>query len=520
VVVVVHNMGREAPRSLRSLTRRYQQGLDGRRYEVIVVENGSADDQKLGSKFVEDFGPEFRYLDLGDHAAPSPVGALNRGIAASRGRNLGLMIDGAHVLTPGVLRFGLQGLATYAPAIVATQQWYVGPGQQGDALDNGYDRAYEDRLFQRIQWPSNGYRLFEIGHFVGERDWLDGVWESNCMFASRAQLEQVGGFEGRFTMPGGGYANLELYERLGSSPDVTVCSIIGEGSFHQVHGGTTTNEAAAAERRARVFGYGQHYAQLRGRPFRGAGKPIHFVGRIATGAARRTKARRLSTRVFGEAAEAVDGLPERPTPVPDDVRWAFTEAVWRNLPWRHTTWLGVPIRTAPTDLLAYQEILSRVRPEWIVEIGASDEGRAGYLASICELIGQGQVLSLRSTEAANPIPHPRLRVLTTPPLDPETHRRVHELVGVSSAVVVLGACADRATTARQFEAYADLVGVESYLVVTDTVVNGRPVWPSFGPGPYEAVKQILNLHGQFVPDPAMEKYTLSFNPGGFLRRVE
>ena len=519
VVVVFYDMRREAPRTLHSLSRAYQEGLEGTSYEVIVVENGSADDQRLGQAFVADFGPEFRYIDIGADASPSPVGALNRGIAASRGRSLALMIDGAHVLTPGVLRFGLQGLATYAPAIVATQQWYVGPGQQGDAMDNGYDQSYEDRLFRRIQWPSNGYRLFEIGHFVGERDWLDGVWESNCMFVSRGQLEQVGGFEERFTMPGGGYANLELYERLGSAPDVTVCSILGEGSFHQVHGGTTTNQAEAEERRARVHGYAGHFEELRGRAFRGPGKPIHFVGRITTGAARRTKPRRLSTRVFGEAAEAVDGRPEQPVPVPDDLRWSFTETVWRNLPWRRTTWLGEPVHTAPTDLLAYQEILTRVRPDWVVEIGASDEGRARFLASICELLGHGQVIAVRPPEMPDPVPHPRLRVLADPPSDPDAHRRVHDLVGSGSAVVVLGACADRATTARQFEDYAGLVGVGSYVVVTDTVVNGRPVWPSFGPGPFEGVKQILHRHGEFVADPDMEKYALSFNPGGFLRRV-
>jgi cephalosporin hydroxylase len=519
VVVVFYNMRREARRTLHSLSRAYQEGLDRTSYEVIVMENGSDDDQRLGQAFVADFGPEFRYLDLGDDASPSPVGALNRGIAASRGRNLALMIDGAHVLTPGVLRFGLQGLATYAPAVVATQQWYVGPGQQPDAMDNGYDQSYEDRLFRRIQWPSDGYRLFQIGHFVGERDWLDGVWESNCMFVSRAQLEQVGGFEERFAMPGGGYANLELYERLGSAPDVTVCSILGEGSFHQVHGGTTTNEVEAQERRARVHGYARHYGELRGRAFRGAGKPIHFVGRITTGAARRTKPRRLSTGVFGEAAEAVDGRPERPAPVPDDLRWAFTETVWRNLPWRRTTWLGDPIHTAPTDLLAYQEILTRVRPDWVLDIGASDEGRARFLASICELIDHGRVLSLRPPEMSEVPSHPRLRVLAESPSDPEVRRRVHDLVGSGNAVVVLGACADRTTTARQFEDYADLVGVGSYVVVTDTVVNGRPVWPSFGPGPFEAVKQILGIHGEFVADPHMEKYSLSFNPGGFLRRV-
>jgi len=520
VVVVFYNMRREAARTLHSLSRAYQEGLERTSYEVIAVENGSDPDQRLGRAFVEDFGPEFRYIDLGDEASPSPVGALNRGIAASRGRNVALMIDGAHVLTPGVLRFGLQGLATYAPAIVATQQWYVGPGQQGDAMGSGYDQSFEDRLFRRVQWPSNGYRLFEIGHFVGDRDWLDGVWESNCMFASRAQLEQVGAFEERFTMPGGGYANLELYERLGSAPDITVCSILGEGSFHQVHGGTTTNQTEAEERRARVHGYGEHYAQLRGRAFRGAGKPIHFVGRITTAAARRTKPRRMSTGVFGETAEAVDGRPEQPTPVPDDLRSSFTEAVWRNLAWRRTTWLGEPISTAPTDLLAYQEILSRVRPDWVLEIGASDEGRARFLASICELIDHGQVLSLRPPEASgDAVPRPRLRVLAESPSDPDVRRRVHDLVGSGTAVVVLGACADRATTARQFEDYADLVGVGSYVVVTDTVVNGRPVWPSFGPGPCEAVKQVLKAHGEFVADPEMEKYALSFNPGGFLRRV-
>jgi cephalosporin hydroxylase len=522
VVVVFYNMRREASRTLHSLSRAYQEGLGGTSYEVIVLENGSATDQRLGDAFVRDFGPGFRYVDFGKDARPSPVGALNHGIRISRGRALALMIDGAHVLTPGVLRFGLLALSAYDPAIVATQQWYVGPGQQGESMDDGYDQAYEDRLFDRIQWPANGYRLFEIGHFVGERDWLDGVWESNCLFVTRAQVQQVGGFEERFSMAGGGYANLELYERLGSSPDITVCSILGEGSFHQVHGGATTNQTDATERRSRVFGYGRHYAELRGRAFRGPGKPIHFVGRITTGAARRTKPRRLSTRVFGESAEAIDGRPDQPAPIPDDLRWAFTEAAWRNLPWRDTTWLGNPIHTAPTDLLAYQEIVSRVRPDWIIDIGTNDPGRAAFLASICELVGNGQVLSIREDgygKTDGSTPHPRLNLCAGAPLDPAVRDRVHTLAGGGNAVVVLGARADRATTSAQFEAYADLAGVGSYVIVTDTIVNGRPVWPSHGPGPGEAVKQILTRHGEFVADPEMEKYALSFNPGGFLRRV-
>ena len=175
VVVVFYNMRREAVRTLHSLSRAYQEGVADLDYEVIVVENGSAEDQRLGADLVEGFGPEFRYLDLGADAVPSPVHALNLGIQQGRGRAYALMIDGAHVLSPGVLRYGAMGLAAYAPAIVATQQWYVGPGQQGEAMDDGYDQAYEDRLFDSVGWPNAGYRIFEISHFIGDRDWLDGT---------------------------------------------------------------------------------------------------------------------------------------------------------------------------------------------------------------------------------------------------------------------------------------------------------------------------------------------------------
>ena len=66
-------MRREAERTLHSLSRAYQQEIDDLDYEVIVVENGSSDDQRLGEDFVRGFGPEFRYLDLGADAKPSPA---------------------------------------------------------------------------------------------------------------------------------------------------------------------------------------------------------------------------------------------------------------------------------------------------------------------------------------------------------------------------------------------------------------------------------------------------------------
>ena len=51
------------------------------------------------------------------------------------------------------------------------------------------------------------------------------------------------------------------------------------------------------------------------------------------------------------------------------------------------------------------------------------------------------------------------------------------------------------------------------------MLNGFPVDAAYGPGPHEAVRRILNLHGDFVADTEREKYSLSFNTGGFLRRI-
>jgi cephalosporin hydroxylase len=521
VVVVFYNMRREAERTLHSLSRSYQQGIADLDYEVIVVENGSDDARKLDEEFVRSFGPEFRYVDLRDEATPSPAHALNRGITLASGDAFAFMIDGAHVLTPGVLQFGMAGLATYAPAIVATQQWYVGPGQQGDAALVGYDQEFEDRLFLEIDWPTDGYGLFEIGHFIGDRDWFDGIWESNCMFVPRSILEQLGCFDETFSVPGGGYTNLEFYERLGSSPDITVTTIIGEGSFHQVHGGTTTNESDSDERRRRIAGYAQQFAQMRGRPFRGPGRTMHFVGSMPPRAARTKARRRVAPNVFKQGAPDPDALPEKPLPIPEELKAEFVDAFWRSHAWQRTSWLGRQVARPSTDLMAYQEMIARVRPDWVIETGTGNGGRALFLASICELLGHGQILSIDQKKADDRPQHPRITYLSAHPVRDETARQVRGIVGDEpNALVILGSRGSRQRMTVEFNLYSEFVRVGSYVVMEDTIVNGHPVWPSFGPGPTEAVKHVINTRGDFAPDPDMERSGLTFNPHGFLKRVQ
>lgn len=518
VVVVFYDMRREAARTLRSLSRSYQQGIGDLSFEVIAVDNGSHPEHRLTPDEVAAYGPEFRLITIED-APPSPTVALNRGIAESCGHVVAVMIDGAHVLTPGVFRHALAAMRTYEPAVVAIQQWYVGPGQQGDAQQAGYDQEVEDDLFRTIRWPTDGYRLFEIGHFIGDRDWFDGIVESNCLFAPRSLLEQVGGFDDGFDMPGGGYANLELFERLHGHPGINPASVLGEGTFHQFHGGTTTNVADEAQRRERVFSYGEHFRQVRGRGLQGLNKPVHYVGSMDTKAARRTRSRREILLAFNRDRDPVATTESAPVPVPEELKLAAIEALWQHNAWREASWLGHPVARYPTDLHSYQELMSQLRPDAVVLLGDDPGlvGRALHAASVLDQLGHGRVIAVGRSVEDGPT-HPLIAFLDGDATAPEVVAAVAQELRGDGALVFVGlGAAERVVAA--FGAYAPFVPVGGYVVVENTVLNGRPVAPAFGPGPHEGVNQVLRLHRDFVPDVAFERYTVTFNKNGYLRRT-
>src|SRR5687767_1228042 len=58
------------------------------------------------------------------------------------------------------------------------------------------------------------------------------------------------------------------------------------------------------------------------------------------------------------------------------------------------SWMGRPIIQYPQDMIAMQEILWNVRPDLIVETGIAHGGSLVYYASLCELMGHGEVLGI------------------------------------------------------------------------------------------------------------------------------
>jgi hypothetical protein len=282
VVVVGFDMARELPRTVRSLTRPYQRGVDGLGLEVVVVDNGSTPAVDPGTLAGTD--PEVTVVRV-DDARVSPAQAVNRAVRSTRGRQVGIVLDGARLVTPGVLALARSALALDPGTLVTTMAWHLGPDHQSRSRLDGYDATEEDRLLASVDWPSDGYRLFDVAALAGANPTGFGgpINESCCTFLGRERFEQLGGYDEAFTSPGGGYVNLDFFTRYQALPGATLTVLLGEGSFHQIHGGVASN-APDPEETGRTFA--GEYEAIRGLPYAHPIVDPLYLGKLGPSAAR------------------------------------------------------------------------------------------------------------------------------------------------------------------------------------------------------------------------------------------
>ena len=205
--------------------------------------------------------------------------------------------------------------------------------------------------------------------------------------------------------------------------------------------------------------------------------------------------------------------------------------------WIHqTTWFGEPLLNLPQDMFAIQEIIWRIRPEFIIEVGVAWGGGMLFEALLLEILGGKKVIGidifippdLRQRLSDHGKLSERLVLIEGSSTSIDTLSQLKELLGGSRKIlVILDSNHTHEHVLNELRAYAPLVEKGKYLICGDTIVEYMPpqlhVSRPWGPGnnPATAVKEFLSESDRFVVDEKIDQRLLfSCHPGGYLQAVK
>lgn len=193
--------------------------------------------------------------------------------------------------------------------------------------------------------------------------------------------------------------------------------------------------------------------------------------------------------------------------------------------WAANKWLGVTALQNPNDAWIIQEIISETKPDLIVETGTWHGGGALYWAHVLEEVNaDGRVLTIDiqdETAEARKVPlwQRRIEFLKGSSIAPSTFAEVEKRAKGKRVLVILDSDHSKSHVLAEMKLFAPLVSAGSYMIVQDSNVNGHPVRPDFGPGPWEAIDEFLPQHPEFESDRSRERQLFTMHPRGYLKKV-
>lgn len=193
------------------------------------------------------------------------------------------------------------------------------------------------------------------------------------------------------------------------------------------------------------------------------------------------------------------------------------------------TWMGVRVLQYPNDLVVYQQLIAEQEPDFIIETGTSAAGLTLYLSHVAQAVNpEARIITVDIDPAGwnlatkETVKNPNVRKLFDrvefiegSSTAPEVIEKIRQRVGAGKKVlVILDSLHTREHVLDELNLYAQFVHPGGYLVVTDThldLLKGEP-------GPGAAIEAFLPKHPEFSQDRERERFVVSANKSGWLRK--
>lgn len=194
----------------------------------------------------------------------------------------------------------------------------------------------------------------------------------------------------------------------------------------------------------------------------------------------------------------------------------------------HLNWRGAEMLKNPCDLWSYIEIFQEVKPSIIIETGTHHGASAIFYSDICSILNiDCKVITIDINPKWHIDPKEfNITSITGMSTDDAIIKKIQDEINHDShssekILVILDSDHSKSNVLRELEIYSKLVSIGSYLIVEDTNVNGHPSFTKHGPGPWEAVEDFFKSEysKNFEIDRSKERFLLTFNPKGYLRKL-
>ncbi len=185
-----------------------------------------------------------------------------------------------------------------------------------------------------------------------------------------------------------------------------------------------------------------------------------------------------------------------------------------------STYWGIRTLKNPLDFWIYQEIIYEIKPDFIIEIGNYKGGSLLAYAHMLDNLNNGQVIGIdvnHSILSKKVTQHKRIVLFEGNALN--LYNKVKNVISHNSKVIIIeDSSHEYDNTLNILRKFSNLVSLDSYFIVEDGICHhGLNIGPK--PGPYEAVETFLKENTSFQPDTTKENFVITWNPGGYLKKV-